>query len=55
MKDKINKLASHSKNKNIRESYTRLNEFKKSYQLRTDFIGVENDDSLRYVRNILDT
>ena len=32
MKAKVNKLEENSKNKNIREMYKRINEFKKGYQ-----------------------
>jgi hypothetical protein len=35
LKDKINELESDSKNKNIRDLYRGINEFKKSYQPRT--------------------
>jgi hypothetical protein len=36
MKDKINELATNYKNKNIRDLYTGINEFKKGHQLRTN-------------------
>jgi hypothetical protein len=35
LKDKINKLESNSKNKNVRDHYRGINEFKKGYQPRT--------------------
>jgi hypothetical protein len=35
LKDKINELESNSKNKNIRDLYRGINEFKKGYQPRT--------------------
>jgi hypothetical protein len=35
LKDKKNELESNSKNKNIRELYRGINEFKKGYQPRT--------------------
>jgi chemotaxis methyl-accepting protein methylase len=35
LKDKINELAARSKNKNIRDLYRGINEFKKGYQPRT--------------------
>jgi hypothetical protein len=35
-KDKINELESNSKNKNIRDLYRGINEFKKGYQPRTN-------------------
>jgi hypothetical protein len=38
LKDKINKLEWNSKNRNIRDLYRGINEFKKSYQPRTNLI-----------------
>ena len=38
MKEKVNKIEENSKNKNIREMYKGINEFKKSYQLRVNVI-----------------
>jgi hypothetical protein len=38
LKDKINNLASNSKNKNIRDRYRGINEFKKGYQPRTNLV-----------------
>jgi hypothetical protein len=35
LKDKINELESNSKNKNMRDLYRGINEFKKGYQPRT--------------------
>jgi hypothetical protein len=35
LKDKINDLAINSKNKNIRDLYMGINEFKRGYQPRT--------------------
>jgi hypothetical protein len=34
VKDKVNELATHSKNKNIQDLYRGINEFKKGYQPR---------------------
>jgi hypothetical protein len=34
LKDKINELATNSKNKNIRDLYRGIHEFKRGYQLR---------------------
>ena len=34
MKEKVNKLEENNKNKNIREMYKGINEFKKGYQPR---------------------
>jgi hypothetical protein len=38
LKDKINELESNSKNKNIRDLYRRINEFKKGYQTITNLV-----------------
>jgi hypothetical protein len=38
LKDKSNELESNSKNKNIREFYRGINEFKKCYQPRTNLV-----------------
>jgi hypothetical protein len=38
LKDKINKLESNSKNKNIRDLYRGINEFIKGYQPRTNLV-----------------
>jgi hypothetical protein len=46
LKDKINKLESNSKNKNIRDLYRGINEFKKSYQTKTNSVKVERGDLL---------
>jgi alpha-D-ribose 1-methylphosphonate 5-triphosphate synthase subunit PhnG len=35
LRDKINELATHGKNKNIRAPHTGINEFKMGYQQRT--------------------
>jgi hypothetical protein len=36
LKDKINELATSSKNKNIRDLYTGIDEFKRGYQPRNN-------------------
>jgi hypothetical protein len=41
LKDKINELETNSKNKNIRDLYRCINEFKKGYQPRTNLINYE--------------
>jgi hypothetical protein len=46
LKDKINDLAMNSKNKNIRELYRGINEFKRSYQPRNNLVKDENGDLL---------
>jgi hypothetical protein len=49
----MNWLATHSKNKNIRDLYTGINKFKKSYKPRTNLVNVENDELLVDSHNIL--
>jgi hypothetical protein len=46
LKDKINELESKSKNKNIRDLYRHINEFKKGYQPRTNLVKAERGDLL---------
>jgi hypothetical protein len=53
LKDKINELESNSKNKNIRDLYRGINEFKKSYQPRTNLVKEERGDLLVDPHNIL--
>jgi hypothetical protein len=43
LKNKINELKTNSKNKNIRDLYRGINEFKKGYQPRTNMVK-ENGD-----------
>jgi hypothetical protein len=45
-KDKINQLESNSKNKNIRDLYRDINEFKKGYQPRTNLVMDKSGDLL---------
>jgi hypothetical protein len=52
-KDKIDELATNSKNKNIRDLYRGINKFKKGYQPRSNFIKDEKGDLLADSRNIL--
>jgi hypothetical protein len=44
LKDKINELAMNSKNKNIRDLYRGINEFKRGYQPRKILVNDENGD-----------
>jgi hypothetical protein len=44
LKDRINELESNSKNKNIRDLYGVIYEFKKGYQPRTNFLKDERGD-----------
>jgi hypothetical protein len=53
LKDKINELAMNSKNKNIRDLYRGINEFKRSYQQRNNLVKDENGDLLADSHNIL--
>jgi hypothetical protein len=46
LKDKINELESNSKNKNIRDLYRGINEFKKGCQPRTNLVKDERCDLL---------
>jgi hypothetical protein len=46
LKDKINELATNSKNKNIRDLYRVVNEFKKGYKLTSNLVKDENGDLL---------
>jgi hypothetical protein len=51
-KDKINGLATNSKNKNVRDLYRQINEFKRGYQPRNNLVKDENDDLLEDSHNI---
>jgi hypothetical protein len=51
LKDRINELATNSKNKNIRYLYRGINEFKRGYQLRNNLIKDENSDLLANSHN----
>jgi hypothetical protein len=53
MKDNINELATNSKNKNIRDLYRGINEFKKGYQPRNNLVNDENSDLLASSHNML--
>jgi hypothetical protein len=44
LKGRINKLAMNSKNKNIRDLYRAINEFKRGYQPRSNLVKDENGD-----------
>jgi len=46
MKDKINVHETNNKNKNIRDLYRGINEFKKGYQPRINIIKDENGNLL---------
>jgi hypothetical protein len=53
LKDKINELATNSKNKNIRDLYRGITEFKWSYQSRSNLMKNKNGDLLADSHNIL--
>jgi hypothetical protein len=53
LRDKINELATSSKNKNIRDLYRGTNEFKRGYHPRNNLVKDENGDLLAYSQNIL--
>jgi hypothetical protein len=53
LKDKINELASNSKNKNIRDVYRGINKFKRGYQPRSNLVKGKNGDRLADSHNIL--
>jgi flagellar basal body rod protein FlgC len=42
LKDKIDELATNSKNKNIRDLYRGTNDFKRGYQPRSNLVNDEN-------------
>jgi hypothetical protein len=51
--DKINEVATNSKNKNIRDLYRRINEFKRGYQPRNNLVKDKNSDPFADSHNIL--
>jgi hypothetical protein len=53
LKERINELATHSKNKNIGDLYRGINEYKKGYQLRSNLVRDQNGDLLAESHNIL--
>jgi hypothetical protein len=53
LEDKINELATNSKNKNSRDLYRGINVFKSSHQPRNNLVKDENDDLLAYSHNIV--
>jgi hypothetical protein len=46
LKGKINELATNSKNKNVRDLYRGINEFKRGYQPRSNLVNYKNGDLL---------
>jgi hypothetical protein len=53
LKDKINELATNSKNKNIRDLYRRVNGFKRDCQPRNNLVKDDNGDLLADSHNSL--
>jgi hypothetical protein len=53
LKGKINDLETNNKNKNIRDLYRGINEFKKGYQPRINVIKDENGNLLADPQNVL--
>jgi hypothetical protein len=53
LKDKINELETNNKNKNTRDLYRGINEFKKGYQPRINIIKDENGNLLADPQNVL--
>jgi hypothetical protein len=53
LKDKINELGTNNKNKNIRDLYKGINEFKRDYQPKNNLVKDENGDLLADSHNIL--
>jgi hypothetical protein len=51
--DNINELTMNSNNKNIRDLYRVINEFKRGYQLRNNLVKDENGDLLADSHSIL--
>jgi hypothetical protein len=53
LKGKINELETNNKNKNIRDLYKSINEFKKRYQSRINIIKDENGNLVADPQNVL--
>jgi uncharacterized protein (UPF0297 family) len=53
LKDKIKELTRNSKNKNIKDLYRGINEFKRGYQPINNLVKYENGDLLADSHNIL--
>jgi hypothetical protein len=53
LKDKINELETNMKNKNIRDLYRSINEFKKGYQPRINIIKENNGNLLTDPQSLL--
>jgi hypothetical protein len=53
LKGKINELLANNKNKNIRDLYRGINEFKKGYQPRSNINNDENGNLITDPQNVL--
>jgi hypothetical protein len=53
LKDKINEVEANNKNKNIRDFYRGINEFKKGYQPGINIIKDENGNLIADPQNVL--
>jgi hypothetical protein len=53
LKGKINELETNNKNKNIRDFYRGINEFKKGYQQRINILKDENVNLLAHPQSVL--
>jgi hypothetical protein len=53
LKDRINKIATNSKRKKIRDVYRGINKFKRCYQPTSNLVKDENGDLLVDSHNIL--
>jgi hypothetical protein len=53
LKDKIDELATNSKNMNIRDLYRGINDFKRGHQPRSNLVEDENGDLLADSHNIV--
>jgi hypothetical protein len=53
MKGKIDEIATNIKNKNIRDLYRGINQFKRGYQTRSNLVKDENGDLLADSNNHL--
>jgi hypothetical protein len=51
LRDKINEIELNSKNKNIRDLYRGITEFKRSYQLKTNLVKDDRGNSCGYSKN----
>jgi hypothetical protein len=53
LKDRTDELATNNKNKNVKDPYRGINDFKRDYQPRSNLVKFENGDLLADSNNIL--